>query len=130
MDVPRRPLIFERIPIDSPLVFGQVGLSTVAVRQESAAGTGRIKRPRLQIVVSEPTVEKVEALAKERGMSVSATCAWILERHFEQKEAMATGQAPISDATPQQVFRAVQGNDDSYQKFVKVLQLAKEAGVL
>ena len=102
----------------------------MAVRQESAAGTGRIKRPRLQIVVSEPTVAKVEALAKERGMSVSATCAWILDRHFEQQENLATGKGQISDASAEQITNHVQSSDEAMQKFQLMMKMAREAGIL
>lgn len=109
----------------------------MAVRQESAAGTGRIKRPRLQIVVSEPIVEKVEALAKERGTSVSATCAWILERHFEQAPSPSP-RGKFTDyyedlvAKKKAEAESVDDDEADLEKMMKLMQMmkmAKKAGI-
>ena len=89
----------------------------MAVRQESASGTGRVKRPRIQVVISEPINDQIEALAKERGESVSATARWILERHFDKAEAIT--QRVETDSDP-----------EKFTKLLKMMQLAKEAGVL
>ena len=110
----------------------------MAVRQESAAGTGRIKRPRLQIVVSEPIVEKVEALAKERGTSVSAACAWILERHFEEAPSRSP-KGKFTDyyedlmAKKKVETESVDDEGADLEKMLKLMQMmkrAKEAGLL
>lgn len=95
----------------------------MAVRQESAAGTGRIKRPRIQVVISEPINDQIEALAKERGESVSATARWILERHFENPSSRPTGNY---------VLKKEERTDDAEKmmKLVQMMKMAKEAGII
>ncbi len=90
----------------------------MAVRQESAAGTGRVKRPRIQVVISEPLNDKIEELSKERGESVSATARWILERHFENPSSRpAEGTYELKKEEP----------DNDAAKMVKLLELMKSA---
>ena len=94
----------------------------MAVRQESAASTGRVKRPRIQVVISEPTNDKIEALAKERGESVSATARWIIERHFENPSSRPEGEHTLQkDET---------GEAEKMMKLMQMMKLAKEAGVI
>ena len=87
----------------------------VATRQQSAS-SDRIKRPRIQVVTTEPVVEQIEALAKQRGMSVSATAAWILERYFDQPDT--TGETV---AKPDRT---------DYTEMMRVIKAMKDSGLL
>ena len=95
----------------------------MAVRQESAAGTGRVRRPRIQVVISEPTNDKIEALAKERGESVSACARWIIERHFENPSSRPTGDHTL---------KKEESTDDAEKmlKLMEMMKLAKQAGII
>ena len=97
----------------------------MAVRQQSASTT-RVKKPRIQVVVSEPLNDKLEALAKEKGDSVSATARWILERYFENPSSRpAEGTYELKKAKPELTDDA-----EKVMKFVELMKLAKESGLL
>lgn len=96
----------------------------MAVRQGSASNPTRVKRPRLQVVVSERTNTEVEALAKERGTSVSATAAWIIDEYFRLNPVQTGDPTPAPPAAEEWKM------DGEMMKMVKVLKAAKEAGVI
>ena len=54
----------------------------MAVRQASAS-TGKPKRPRIQAIVSERLLEKIEAYAKKNGWSVSRTVEEICSAYLD-----------------------------------------------
>ena len=79
--------------------------------------------------MSEPVVEKIEELAKERGMSVSATCSWILEKYFDNKQeedldkrekANAEGDASVDWETP---------SVEEIQRIFAIYNAGKKAGL-
>jgi len=106
----------------------------LATRQASAT-TGRIKKPRLQVCISEPLCEQVSALAAERGSSVSATCAWIIERHFEANPVEYRSERDRLDDEAWKHPDNTELNNDSpdlgeMQKMFELFKAAKAAGVL
>lgn len=107
--------------------------NAVATRQQSASTT-RIKRPRLQVVVSEPIVAQIEELAKERGTSVSATCSWILEKYFEanpiQHQTTRDKQDDEAWLKVPELQNEKNPDFEEVAKMFKMMKLAKEAGIL
>ena len=84
-----------------------------------------MKRPRLQVVVSEPLVEKIEALGKERGSSVSATCAWIIERYFDENPSSRPAEGTY------ELKKGEQKSDDAdYAKYMTLFRAAKDSGII
>lgn len=105
----------------------------MAVRQQSASTT-RVKRPRLQVIVSERTVAEVEALAKERGTSVSATASWILDEYFrnnpiqsQTKRDKADDDAWLKSSDLQK--EKDEPDMDEVLKMFKLMKMAKESGL-
>ena len=58
----------------------------MAVRQKSEL-TGKPRKPRIQTVVSEELLEKLEADAEKRGISMSRLTEEILRAHYEGRSA-------------------------------------------
>jgi hypothetical protein len=85
----------------------------MATRQQSAS-SDRIKRPRLQVVTTEPVVKKIEQLAAQRGSSVSSTAAWILEQYFLGDSGEKPPQPERTD----------------YTEMMRVIKAMKESGLL
>lgn len=52
--------------------------NTMAIRQQSASST-RIKRPRIQVVISEEVNSLLEDYAREKGRSISSAAGRIIE---------------------------------------------------
>ena len=97
----------------------------MAVRQESASGNGKLKKPRIQVVLPERLNGQVEELAKQRGESVSATTRWIIERHFENPSSRPEGNYELK--------KEELTEDAEFMKFAKMFKAFKamnEAGVI
>ncbi len=106
----------------------------MATRQQSASST-RVKRPRLQVVVSEPIVAQIEELAKERGASVSATCSWILEKYFDANPIQhQTARDKQDDDAWLKASDLQSAKDDpdmgEVMKLFKLIKMAKESGLM
>lgn len=93
----------------------------MAVRQKSDSKTGTIKKPRIQVVVSEPLLAKLEAFAAEEGWSVSKSSEFIIRQFFETRGAMdsagAKHLAPVDEP-------------GQHQKLLQLIELGKAAGLL
>lgn len=104
----------------------------MAVRQASAT-TGKPKRPRIQAIVSERLLAKIEAYAKKNGWSVSRTVEEICSAYLD-------GWNPEQDTNPNPSSRPAEGTyelkktePDEAEKLMKLMQmmkLAKESGLL
>ena len=76
-------------------------------------------------------------MAKERGTSVSATCAWILERHFEEAPSPSPRgkfTAFYEDLVAKKKAEAESVDDDDadlekMMKLMQMMKMAKQAGI-
>jgi hypothetical protein len=90
-------------------------------RQPSAT-TGKPKKPRLQVVVTEQLCAQVEALAEVKGWSVSRTAEYLIEQGLvHQGQTSRPTELPAAITTTP---------DQAEAKFQKLIEIAKLAGVL
>ena len=80
--------------------------------------------------------EENTSQAKERGTSVSATCAWILERHFIEASSPPRGKfsAYYEDLVAKKKAEAESVDDDDadlekMMKLMQMMKMAKQAGI-
>ena len=93
----------------------------MAVRQKSDSKTGTVKKPRIQCVLSEPLLAKLEEFAAAEGWSVSRSTEHILRQFFETRGAMAeAGAKPLAPVD----------EPGQHQKLLQLLELGKAAGLL
>ena len=93
----------------------------MAVRQKSDSKTGVIKKPRVQVVMSEPLLVKLEAFAAEEGWSVSKSSEFIIRQFFEMRGALnSRGAQPLTPAE----------DPAKHDKLLKLIELGKAAGIL
>ena len=102
----------------------------MAVRQASAT-TGKPKRPRIQAIVSERLLVKIEAYAKKNGWSVSRCVEEICSAYLD-------GWNPKDETNPSSrpaegTYELKKTEPDEAEKLMKLMQmmkLAKESGLL
>lgn len=105
----------------------------MATRQQSRTST-RVRKPRIQCVLSEPLCAQLEELAKERGTSVSACCAWIVEQHFQRHPIeYQTARDKADDQawanSPDLQKEKGEPDMDEVLKMFKLMKMAKESGL-
>ena len=97
-------------------------LPPVAVRQKSDSKSGKLKKPRVQCILTEPQLAKLEAFAEEEGLSVSAAAAHCIREFFAGREAVAsTGSEPLGPFST---------DDGKMAKLVELLKAGKAAGII
>ena len=93
----------------------------MAVRQKSEL-TGKPRKPRIQTVVSEELLEKLEADAEKRGISMSRLTEEILRAHYEDR-SVRPGPDLESNDDPG-------STDGDMMKVFRMIKQMKEAGLL
>lgn len=93
----------------------------MAVRQKSEL-TGKPRKPRIQTVVSEELLEKLEADAQKRGISMSRLTEEILRAHYEGR-SVRPGPDMEGDGD-------AGSTDGDMVKVMKMIKAMKEAGLL
>jgi len=93
----------------------------MAVRQKSEL-TGKPRKPRIQTVVSEELLEKLETDAQKRGISMSRLTEEILRAHYEGRSARP-GPDMEGDGD-------AGSTDGDMVKVMKMIKAMKEAGLL
>ena len=102
----------------------------MAIRQASASNPDRKKKPRIQACISEEVLSQLEAFAQEKGWSVSKSVESILTEHFEHLKAQQEGRGEMSPASAEDISSHIGSSEEAMEKFRKVVELAKIAGVL
>ena len=95
----------------------------MAVRQKSEL-TGKPRKPRIQTVVSEELLQKLEADAEKRGISMSRLTEEILRAHYEDRSVR-----PGPDMEMEGDGDAG-STDGDMVKVMKMIKAMKEAGLL
>ena len=93
----------------------------MAVRQKSEL-TGKPRSPRIQAVISESLLEKLEAYAKARELSVSRAVDEILRRFFDDRPSVKASRISEEDGTP--------SNPDDIVHMFKMFKKMQEAGLI
>lgn len=88
------------------------------------------KKPRLQLVCSSETAERISAYAEKNGWSTSRAIDELVRTRLDQLDAAAGAPGAISDATPEAIVKKVSSDDEAMQRFEKVLALAKAMDIL
>ena len=92
----------------------------MAVRQKSEL-TGKPRKPRIQTVVSEELLEKLEADAEKRGISMSRLTEEILRAHYEGRSVRPRPDMDDDDAG---------SNTDEVVQMFKMFKKMQEAGLI
>ena len=92
----------------------------MAVRQKSEL-TGKPRKPRIQTVVSEELLEKLEADAEKRGISMSRLTEEILRAHYEGRSVRPGPDMDDDDAG---------SNLDEVVQMFKMFKKMQEAGLI
>ena len=96
----------------------------MAVRQKSEL-TGKPRKPRIQTVVSEELLEKLEADAEKRGISMSRLTEEILRAHYEGRSVR-----PGPDMDGVDDDGDVGSNPDEIVQMFKMFKKMQEAGLI
>ncbi|MDC0277446.1 ribbon-helix-helix domain-containing protein [bacterium] len=93
----------------------------MAVRQKSDSNSGNTKKPRVQTILPEPLLAKLEAHATEQGVSVSEATRDIIRDFFAIREAAGI---PIEKRlTPTT-------DGDKSERLLQLIELGKAAGII
>jgi hypothetical protein len=88
------------------------------------------KKPRVQCVCSQETLDRINAYGEANGWSTSRAIDELVRARLDQLDAADGAPGVISDATPQQIAAKVGSDDEAMEKMKRVIELAKLAGVL
>ena len=88
------------------------------------------KKPRIQCVCSQETLDRINAYGEANGWSTSRAIDELVRARLDQLDAAGGAPGPISDATPEAIAKKVESDDEAMAKMKKVIELAKMAGVL
>ena len=81
-------------------------------------------KARLQVVLADQPAEKVKALAKERGLSVSAMCSHLIHAALDLPEFQP--KPDLSQVKGDAVKAAIQGGNISDFKIAALLSLVED----
>ena len=81
-------------------------------------------KPRLQVILSDPTAERVKVLADERGLSVSAMCSQLIHAALERPEFQP--KPDLSQIKGDAVKAAIQGGNINDFKIAALLSLVED----
>ena len=81
-------------------------------------------KPRLQVILSDPTAERVKVLAEERGLSVSAMCSQLIHAALERPEFQP--KPDLSQIKGAAVKAAIQGGNIGDFKIAALLSLVED----
>ena len=93
----------------------------MAVRQKSEL-TGKPRKPRIQTVVSEELLQKLEADAEKRGISMSRLTEEILRAHYEGRSVRPEPDMDDDDDAG--------SNTDEVVQMFKMFKKMQEAGLI
>lgn len=105
----------------------------MATRQLSAAGTGNVRKPRIQVVITETTLREIEDLALETEQSVSRTAAMLIREALEARYVQAdTKNTPVSNNTsPRNTQAPIEETEiEKMGRLVQLMKGFKDAGLL
>ena len=81
-------------------------------------------KARLQVILSDPTAERVKVLAEERGLSVSAMCSQLIHAALERPEFQP--KPDLSEIKGEAVKAAIQGGNINDFKIAALLSLVED----
>ena len=81
-------------------------------------------KARLQVILSDPTAERVKVLAEERGLSVSAMCSQLIHAALERPEFQP--KPDLSQIKGDAVKAAIQGGNINDFKIAALLSLVED----
>lgn len=106
----------------------------MAVRQKSDSKTGNIKKPRVQVVMSEGLLAQLEEFAEKESWSVSKSCEFIIRQYFNDNPIHHQNQHDKANDPPSDAWVPADSDDTpdlaQMQKLFQIMKMAKEAGVL
>ena len=81
-------------------------------------------KARLQVILSDPTAERVKVLAEERGLSVSAMCSQLIHAALERPEFQP--KPDLTQIKSEAVKAAIQGGNINDFKIAALLSLVED----
>ena len=81
-------------------------------------------KARLQVILSDPTADRVKVLAEERGLSVSAMCSQLIHAALERPEFQP--KPDLSEIKGEAVKAAIQGGNINDFKIAALLSLVED----